>query len=226
MNPYQTRRAAQVGCGIAGTAAAVAAAGVAPAVLPQMGTATAPVLPFWPAALVLALSAAVLVVGRRTLIHRVGTFGANLGRAGAVAVGLVVLTGILPALLSPVGGLAGAALVAAALFWAWWRVPARLLPAPARGQVWWAQVRFEESTQSKDRPCLVVGAGRREAKVLMFTSRHRPGDTRYRPVPAHLRLGDGRDTYLRTDRVITVRLEAFRRYDRDWPLPVVDELGY
>ena len=92
----------------------------------------------------------------------------------------------------------------------WWRAPIGRVPAPAPGEVWWAAVPFEEKRGSKDRPCLVVSTSRRHADVLMFTSQDKTARRGYAAVPATM-WRDGRHSFLKTDRMISVRCEKFRR---------------
>jgi mRNA-degrading endonuclease toxin of MazEF toxin-antitoxin module len=92
----------------------------------------------------------------------------------------------------------------------WWRVPLARVPTPAPGEVWWATVPFEEKRGSKDRPCLVLSRSRRHAEVLMFTSQDKTARGGYVAVPSSM-WHDGHRSFLRTDRVISVRCEKFRR---------------
>jgi mRNA-degrading endonuclease toxin of MazEF toxin-antitoxin module len=92
----------------------------------------------------------------------------------------------------------------------WWRVPMARVPAPDPGEVWWAAVPFEEKRGSKDRPCLVLSRSRRHADVLMFTSQDKTARGGYVAVPASM-WRDGHHSFLKTDRVISVRCEKFRR---------------
>jgi mRNA-degrading endonuclease toxin of MazEF toxin-antitoxin module len=92
----------------------------------------------------------------------------------------------------------------------WWRVPIARVPAPAPGEVWWAEVPFEEKRGSKDRPCLVLSKSRRHAEILMFTSQDKTDRRGYVAVPASM-WHDGHRSFLKTDRVISVRREKFRR---------------
>ena len=96
----------------------------------------------------------------------------------------------------------------------WWRVPIGRVPNPAPGEVWWAAVPFEEKRESKDRPCLVLSKSRRHADVLMFTSQDKTGRHGYAAVPAAM-WKDGRSSFLKTDRVISVRREKFRRRESE-----------
>ncbi len=82
--------------------------------------------------------------------------------------------------------------------------------------MWWADVPYEDGPGSKDRPCLVIsvrgrGAGR-TAVVAKITSKHheeRPGVI---ALPAGT-VGDrqGRRSFLETDELREVRVDAFRR---------------
>ncbi|WP_411096539.1 type II toxin-antitoxin system PemK/MazF family toxin [Streptomyces sp. 020-2-3H-GM] len=87
---------------------------------------------------------------------------------------------------------------------------------PRAGEVWWADVPYEDGPGSKDRPCLVLsvrGRGRGgTALVAKITSKHheeRPGVI---ALPAGT-VGDrqGRQSFLETDELREVRLAAFRR---------------
>ncbi|MFF0331050.1 type II toxin-antitoxin system PemK/MazF family toxin [Streptomyces fimicarius] len=87
---------------------------------------------------------------------------------------------------------------------------------PRAGEVWWADVPYEDGPGSKDRPCLVIsvrGRGRgRTALVAKITSKHheeRPGVI---ALPAGT-VGDrqGRQSFLETDELREVRIAGFRR---------------
>ncbi|MCT6775870.1 type II toxin-antitoxin system PemK/MazF family toxin [Streptomyces sp. CS7] len=87
---------------------------------------------------------------------------------------------------------------------------------PRAGEVWWADVPYEDGPGSKDRPCLVISVrGRargRTALVAKITSKHheeRPGVI---ALPAGT-VGDrrGRQSFLETDELREVRVDAFRR---------------
>ncbi|MFI1221688.1 MULTISPECIES: type II toxin-antitoxin system PemK/MazF family toxin [unclassified Streptomyces] len=87
---------------------------------------------------------------------------------------------------------------------------------PRAGEVWWADVPYEDGPGSKDRPCLVIsvrGRGRgRTALVAKITSKHheeRPGVI---ALPSGT-VGDrqGRRSFLETDELREVRLVGFRR---------------
>ncbi|MEU5161007.1 type II toxin-antitoxin system PemK/MazF family toxin [Streptomyces sp. NPDC020875] len=79
------------------------------------------------------------------------------------------------------------------------------------GDIWWADVPYEDGPGSKDRPCLVLRVGSATARVAKITSRPdpRPGVI---PLPPGT-VGDarGRASYLETDELRDVRVSAFRR---------------
>ncbi|MER7553820.1 type II toxin-antitoxin system PemK/MazF family toxin [Streptomyces anulatus] len=88
--------------------------------------------------------------------------------------------------------------------------------SPRAGEVWWADVPYEDGPGSKDRPCLVIsvrGRGRgRTALVAKITSKHhgeRPGVI---ALPSGT-VGDrqGRQSFLETDELREVRIAGFRR---------------
>ncbi|MBM7056901.1 type II toxin-antitoxin system PemK/MazF family toxin [Streptomyces durocortorensis] len=87
---------------------------------------------------------------------------------------------------------------------------------PRAGEVWWADVPYEDGPGSKDRPCLVISVrgrgGARTALVAKITSKHheeRPGVI---ALPAGT-VGDrqGRQSFLETDELREVRIASFRR---------------
>lgn len=99
----------------------------------------------------------------------------------------------------------------------WW-LRTRDLKAARTGQIWWAEVPFEQGEGSKDRPVLVVGESRRSVTVLAFTSTQRP---------EHLAVTEwpGKASYLKTDRRIRLHRSALRRHDRDASPQLVYALG-
>lgn len=128
---------------------------------------------------------------------------------------------------------AAAAAVVLAVFTAWTRVAARRRPggparpprapgrpgprrggkrAPAPGEIWWANVPFEDGAGAKDRPCLVLSVNGGTVRVAKITSKHHeelPGVIALPPGT----VGDaqGRTSYLETDELRQVRSAAFRR---------------
>ncbi|MEU6059762.1 type II toxin-antitoxin system PemK/MazF family toxin [Streptomyces sp. NPDC047097] len=96
------------------------------------------------------------------------------------------------------------------------KAPTKARKAPGRspevGEVWWAQVPYEDGPGSKDRPCLVLAVRDGEALVAKITTRHRDG----RPGVIALRpgaVGDtrGRPSFLETEELREVPLGSFRR---------------
>lgn len=105
-----------------------------------------------------------------------------------------------------------------------WRVLRRVRrprphPAPPRaggrpevGEIWWAEVPFEDGSGSKDRPCLVVAVRGSRFEVLTITSRDRAGRDGWVPIS---RAGWARregDSWLRVDRQVPLEAFQFRRY--------------
>jgi mRNA-degrading endonuclease toxin of MazEF toxin-antitoxin module len=91
------------------------------------------------------------------------------------------------------------------------------------GEVWWAQVPFEEKSGSKDRPALVVAAGKRQATVLMFTSADKRGREGFVPVDPRI-WRSPRTSYLRLDRQITIPLTSMRRREGVADSRLMDEV--
>lgn len=109
--------------------------------------------------------------------------------------------------------LVGAAVLGAGL----WRLvrpgPAKQRSLPGQvlaGEVWWAPVAFEDGSGSKDRPCLVLRRDGERVYVLMFTSKDHSSRGNYLPAPAEL-WRRPRESWLRTDRVITLQAGQMRR---------------
>ncbi|GGU63989.1 type II toxin-antitoxin system PemK/MazF family toxin [Streptomyces lavendofoliae] len=83
---------------------------------------------------------------------------------------------------------------------------------PGAGEIWWADVPYEDGPGSKDRPCLVLAVRGDTALVAKITSRYRderPGVIALRPDA----VGDarGRPSFLETDELRDVPLGRFRR---------------
>ncbi|MEU7069636.1 type II toxin-antitoxin system PemK/MazF family toxin [Streptomyces narbonensis] len=89
------------------------------------------------------------------------------------------------------------------------KAPSRL---PRAGEIWWADVPFEDGPGSKDRPCLVLTVRGDSALVAKITSRYhdeRPGVIALPPGA----VGDaqGRPSFLETDELRDVPVRDFRR---------------
>jgi hypothetical protein len=83
------------------------------------------------------------------------------------------------------------------------------LPAP--GEVWWADVPFEDGTGSKIRPCLVVRSGADGAAVLKITSQDQSRRDGYRRIPtATWKGGEADGSWLDMRHEYPVRLADFR----------------
>ncbi|MGW0469536.1 type II toxin-antitoxin system PemK/MazF family toxin [Streptomyces sp. NPDC003027] len=87
--------------------------------------------------------------------------------------------------------------------------PGRL---PRAGEIWWADVPYEDGPGSKDRPCLVLALRGDSVLVAKITSRYhddRPGVIALPPGS----VGDarGRPSFLETDELREVPVGAFRR---------------
>ncbi|MFE7359355.1 type II toxin-antitoxin system PemK/MazF family toxin [Streptomyces sp. NPDC057543] len=85
-------------------------------------------------------------------------------------------------------------------------------PRPMPGEIWWAEVPYEDGPGAKDRPCLVLSVRGDSALVAKITSKHheeRPGVI---ALPAGA-VGDaqGRASFLETDELREVALRGFRR---------------
>ncbi|MFG3345608.1 type II toxin-antitoxin system PemK/MazF family toxin [Streptomyces sp. NPDC048018] len=99
------------------------------------------------------------------------------------------------------------------------RPPARPVPRgrgperlPRAGEIWWADVPYEDGPGSKDRPCLVLARRGDSALVAKITSRYhdeRPGVIALPPGS----VGDarGRPSFLETDELRDVPVGEFRR---------------
>ncbi|MFE0700475.1 type II toxin-antitoxin system PemK/MazF family toxin [Streptomyces sp. NPDC058872] len=89
------------------------------------------------------------------------------------------------------------------------RTPAKL---PRAGEIWWADVPYEDGPGSKDRPCLVLAVRGDNALVAKITSKYhdeRPGVIALPPGS----VGDaqGRPSFLETDELRDVPVWEFRR---------------
>ena len=89
------------------------------------------------------------------------------------------------------------------------RVPKR---RPQPGEIWWADVPYEDGPGSKDRPCLVLAVRGKAVVVAKITSKYhdeRPGVIALPPGT----VGDarGRPSFLETDELRDMELWEFRR---------------
>ncbi|WP_327367658.1 type II toxin-antitoxin system PemK/MazF family toxin [Streptomyces sp. NBC_01217] len=83
---------------------------------------------------------------------------------------------------------------------------------PRAGEIWWAEVPYEDGPGAKDRPCLVLSVRGDSALVAKITSKYheeRPGVI---ALPAGT-VGDarGRASFLETDELREVAVRGFRR---------------
>ncbi|MCX5312868.1 type II toxin-antitoxin system PemK/MazF family toxin [Streptomyces sp. NBC_00154] len=83
---------------------------------------------------------------------------------------------------------------------------------PRPGEIWWAEVPYEDGPGSKDRPCLVLSVRDGTARVAKITSKYheeRPGVIALPPGA----VGDprGRASFLETDELRDVVVRGFRR---------------
>ncbi|MGW4463156.1 type II toxin-antitoxin system PemK/MazF family toxin [Micromonospora sp. NBC_01796] len=88
--------------------------------------------------------------------------------------------------------------------------PAEPRVRPQPGEIWWADVPFEDGTGSKVRPCLVLRGGRRGADVLKITSQDKSERDDHVKIPT--RSWDrtaARDSWLDLSDPITVSLTSF-----------------
>ncbi|MFC5379332.1 type II toxin-antitoxin system PemK/MazF family toxin [Aquipuribacter nitratireducens] len=96
---------------------------------------------------------------------------------------------------------------------------------PAVGDIWWADVPFEDGTGSKDRPCLVVETHGLRTVVLSITSTDKSGRRGWVEVPRHGWAGTGGISWLRTDRRIVLDPHRLRRYAGPCPTSVRKTIG-
>ncbi|GHF36844.1 type II toxin-antitoxin system PemK/MazF family toxin [Streptomyces griseosporeus] len=83
---------------------------------------------------------------------------------------------------------------------------------PAPGDVWFAELPFDDGTGSKDRPCVVVRTFRHHAQVLKVTSADKSGRPDYVRMPVASWDGTAvRDSWLEPAPLRELSYEAFRR---------------
>lgn len=96
------------------------------------------------------------------------------------------------------------------------RPPGRPGPRRARsplpGEIWWADVPYEDGPGSKDRPCLVLSVRGDRALVAKITSKFHEEQAGVIPLPPGT-VGDaqGRPSFLETDELRDVWVGEFRR---------------
>ncbi|MGW1762974.1 type II toxin-antitoxin system PemK/MazF family toxin [Streptomyces sp. NPDC002073] len=86
-------------------------------------------------------------------------------------------------------------------------------PRPAPGEIWWAEVPYEDGPGGKDRPCLVLGVrGHATVRVAKITSKYRDERPGVIPLPPGV-VGDahGRPSFLETAELRDVSVWDFRR---------------
>ncbi len=82
---------------------------------------------------------------------------------------------------------------------------------PLAGDIWWADVPFEDGTGSKVRPCLVLRVGRTGAEVLKITSQDKSRRTDHIRIPTRTwDPGADHDSYLDLTDPIRVAAASFQ----------------
>ncbi|MGW3628014.1 type II toxin-antitoxin system PemK/MazF family toxin [Streptomyces sp. NPDC000880] len=83
---------------------------------------------------------------------------------------------------------------------------------PRPGEIWWAEVPYEDGPGSKDRPCLVLSVRGGTAQVAKITSKYHDESQGVISLPPGT-VGDarGRPSFLETDELRDVGVEEFRR---------------
>jgi hypothetical protein len=82
---------------------------------------------------------------------------------------------------------------------------------PVPGEIWWANVPFEDGPGSKDRPCLVLAVQGNSARVVKITTKQHDGPGVIALPPDTVGDTRGRRSYLETGELRSVRLKDFRR---------------
>ena len=83
---------------------------------------------------------------------------------------------------------------------------------PAPGDIWWANVPYEDRAERKDRPCLVLAVRGDRATVAKITTKYHDERAGVIPLPPGA-VGDarGRPSFLQTDELREVPVGDFRR---------------
>ncbi|MFI9777121.1 type II toxin-antitoxin system PemK/MazF family toxin [Streptomyces sp. NBC_01003] len=92
------------------------------------------------------------------------------------------------------------------------RGPRARATRPQPGEIWWAQVPYEDGPGGKDRPCLVLAVHRRRVRVAKITSKYH--DERAGVIalpPGSVGDAQGRPSFLETDELREVPEGDFRR---------------
>lgn len=96
---------------------------------------------------------------------------------------------------------------------------------PLVGDVWWADVPFEDGTGSKDRPCVVVETHGLRPVVLYVTSTDKAGRPGWLAMPRQGWSPKPGTSWLRTDRRVALDPHRMRRYAGPCPPSVRKALG-
>jgi mRNA-degrading endonuclease toxin of MazEF toxin-antitoxin module len=88
----------------------------------------------------------------------------------------------------------------------------RRAPRPRPGEIWWANVPYEDRPGAKDRPCLVLAVRGHAAVIAKITSREHGERDGVVPLPPGS-VGDahGRASFLETDELRDLPVWDFRR---------------
>ncbi|MFE9552686.1 type II toxin-antitoxin system PemK/MazF family toxin [Streptomyces sp. NPDC006692] len=94
--------------------------------------------------------------------------------------------------------------------------PSGTRPGPARepraGEIWWAEVPYEDAPGGKDRPCLVLRVRGDTVTVAKITSKYHDERAGVIPLPpGTVADAHGRPSFLETDELREVGVWAFRR---------------
>ncbi|MBT2395571.1 type II toxin-antitoxin system PemK/MazF family toxin [Streptomyces sp. ISL-100] len=90
--------------------------------------------------------------------------------------------------------------------------PRRPERVPRAGEIWWADVPYEDGPGSKDRPCLVLSVRGERALVAKITSKYVDGRAGVIALaPGAVGDARGRPSFLETDELRDVGVRGFRR---------------
>jgi hypothetical protein len=107
-----------------------------------------------------------------------------------------------------------------------WEYSPELDHEPDPGEIVWTWVAFEEdSSVGKDRPVAVVGRAEDERLVaLMLSSRSHHGDRDWMSIGSGPWDREGRESWVRKDRILAVHPPAVRREGAILPRPTFDRI--